>query len=285
MLLPPGGDYPSGWVEVDIELRAGIPRLASGLQVNGGEGVNGWKAMSLPEPKDGHIVALLRLPDAVAGLRFKPLSGPAPFQLGRLRMREVGTAFVAWKVARPIAVKLANDRGRLAAAARDGLALLRKEGVDGVRREFAKRAQRRGPSISYQEWVLRYDTLGNEGRTALAARLSLLRDRPLFSLLMPTYETNAAWLRRAIESVRDQVYPDWELCIADDASQVSASKKDLAGRCEGRSADQVGLPRSQRTHLRRLEQARSSSRGETSSSSSITTTSYRRTRSSGWPRS
>jgi GT2 family glycosyltransferase len=35
---------------------------------------------------------------------------------------------------------------------------------------------------------------------------------------MPVYNTEAQWLRRAIESVRGQLYPHWELCIADDCS-------------------------------------------------------------------
>ena len=35
---------------------------------------------------------------------------------------------------------------------------------------------------------------------------------------MPVYNTPEVFLREAIQSVLDQVYPDWELCIADDAS-------------------------------------------------------------------
>ena len=41
---------------------------------------------------------------------------------------------------------------------------------------------------------------------------------PLISVLMPVYNTPERWLRRAIDSVREQTYPRWELCIADDAS-------------------------------------------------------------------
>src|SRR5690606_26370561 len=41
---------------------------------------------------------------------------------------------------------------------------------------------------------------------------------PLISILVPTYNTPERWLRRCIESVIDQVYPHWQLCIADDAS-------------------------------------------------------------------
>ena len=35
---------------------------------------------------------------------------------------------------------------------------------------------------------------------------------------MPVYDTPAELLRAAVASVRGQLYPDWELCIADDAS-------------------------------------------------------------------
>jgi GT2 family glycosyltransferase len=47
-----------------------------------------------------------------------------------------------------------------------------------------------------------------------------LRNRPLFSIVMPTYNTAESFLREAIESVLAQVYPYWELCIADDASTL-----------------------------------------------------------------
>ena len=42
--------------------------------------------------------------------------------------------------------------------------------------------------------------------------------QPLISVLLPTYNTPEAFLKAAIESVIDQRYPYWELCIADDAS-------------------------------------------------------------------
>src|SRR5204863_4350393 len=41
---------------------------------------------------------------------------------------------------------------------------------------------------------------------------------PVISVLLPVYNSNLKWLRRAILSVEKQVYPRWELCIVDDAS-------------------------------------------------------------------
>jgi O-antigen biosynthesis protein len=45
--------------------------------------------------------------------------------------------------------------------------------------------------------------------------------RPLISIIMPTYNPEPDWIRRAIDSVTGQVYENWELCIADDASTES----------------------------------------------------------------
>ncbi|WP_313707451.1 glycosyltransferase, partial [Planktothrix agardhii] len=44
---------------------------------------------------------------------------------------------------------------------------------------------------------------------------------------MPVYNTPETFLREAIQSVLDQVYTNWELCIADDASTASHVKQIL----------------------------------------------------------
>jgi GT2 family glycosyltransferase len=49
-------------------------------------------------------------------------------------------------------------------------------------------------------------------------RIGRLSRQPLVSVLMPTWNTDPAWLDAAIGSLRKQFYPNWQLCIADDAS-------------------------------------------------------------------
>lgn len=52
----------------------------------------------------------------------------------------------------------------------------------------------------------------------LAATVEFLPYKPLISVIVPVYNTPASFLREAIASVLDQIYPHWELCLADDAS-------------------------------------------------------------------
>lgn len=51
------------------------------------------------------------------------------------------------------------------------------------------------------------------------ALIQQLAIQPLISILMPTYRSDIKYLDMAIESVRQQSYNNWQLCIADDASE------------------------------------------------------------------
>ncbi|MFN3325596.1 MAG: glycosyltransferase family 2 protein [Bryobacteraceae bacterium] len=46
------------------------------------------------------------------------------------------------------------------------------------------------------------------------------RFQPVISVVMPVYNPNPDWLEAAVNSVRGQIYPHWELCICDDASSA-----------------------------------------------------------------
>lgn len=50
---------------------------------------------------------------------------------------------------------------------------------------------------------------------------------PTISIIMPVYNVDEKWLRKAIESVRNQIYENWELCINDDASTAKHIKPAL----------------------------------------------------------
>jgi O-antigen biosynthesis protein len=79
-------------------------------------------------------------------------------------------------------------------------------------RAFAGKLRRSGlAQEEYLRWV----------RNVECARSGLLVDaRGLMSVVMPVCNTPKAFLKEVYESVCAQTYPDWELCIHDDASDA-----------------------------------------------------------------
>lgn len=77
---------------------------------------------------------------------------------------------------------------------------------------------------SYLKWyaaqVLSEEQLAEQRQAA-----EELKQQPLISILVPTYNTQPDHLRECLDSVLAQTYTNWELCIADDASPKEATKE------------------------------------------------------------
>lgn len=84
----------------------------------------------------------------------------------------------------------------------------------------------------YDLWLTRYGEVSEAERLSLTAALASEPAGPLISILLPTYNPRLEWLQQCVQSVQGQIYPHWQLCIADDASTDPAVRpwlEDLAG--------------------------------------------------------
>lgn len=88
----------------------------------------------------------------------------------------------------------------------------------------------RGPDLSkiYHDWTLRSDSIDAAIRQTIILQVSRMIDRPRIAVVMPVYDPPAELLRASIESVRSQLWPEWQLCIADDASPSTHVSRVLA---------------------------------------------------------
>ncbi len=74
------------------------------------------------------------------------------------------------------------------------------------------------PVDPYAAW-LRVNQWNPRAEMALRDRLAACRGRlPRLSVVMPVYNPLLRFLSQAIQSLKRQIYPDWQLCMADDAS-------------------------------------------------------------------
>lgn len=73
-------------------------------------------------------------------------------------------------------------------------------------------------NLIYQDWIKQFDEISDEDRQAMAGMISHMAHQPKISVVMPVYNTPEPLLEACINSVIDQTYTNWELCIADDNS-------------------------------------------------------------------
>ncbi len=70
----------------------------------------------------------------------------------------------------------------------------------------------------YRKWVEEIDTLDDGDRESIKKHLNGCDKQPLISVVMPVYNPPERFLREVIDSVRNQLYENWEFCISDDNS-------------------------------------------------------------------
>jgi glycosyltransferase involved in cell wall biosynthesis len=74
---------------------------------------------------------------------------------------------------------------------------------------------------------LRQNQIDDKYREKALEEISNFDRNPLISIIMPVYNVDVKWIKKAVNSVKKQIYTNWELCIADDASTSIPLKKYL----------------------------------------------------------
>ena len=129
-------------------------------------------------------------------------------------------------------------RGGVGKTASQAVSILRNEGVQGLQARIsnaerllnvpaaaAQAALLQPGEDPYHGWLRLYDPTDKATMTALGQKIKDLGITTTFSVVMPVYNPPLDYLRQAIESVQAQVYPHWEICIADDASPNAAVRE------------------------------------------------------------
>lgn len=139
-------------------------------------------------------------------------------------LRAVSRVMLAVRLAFSTIGRQAEVQGGMGSALKYYASVLRREGLPGVvarvRRLNSGRGFADGPPRDevYHEWISMYDTVTPAKRQEIESALALMPRKPLISIVVPTYNSDERLLREMIASVEAQIYPHWELCIADDAS-------------------------------------------------------------------
>ncbi|MFO1156096.1 MAG: glycosyltransferase [Rhodospirillales bacterium] len=211
-VLQLGGDSAAtcgGWVLLQLKIgRIDLPLQFVAHPVS--TETNGSGGCVLQRVGQRRLQGLMHLPAGSDGIRLEVIGGPAYLRIKKATLRILAGGSLFGLPGIPAAMD-AVSRGLNAWS---------------DRRRQARRKKKRSPALltqdEYAAWIERFDTLHSDEIEAIRADISRLEAAaggpPLLSVVMPVYDVEERWLRLAIASVRDQLYPHWQLCIADDAS-------------------------------------------------------------------
>lgn len=228
-VLPADG-LEAGWyeVELDIEQSSG-PEMWPYFYPDYGDHEFEQHKVYLPLIGDGVRRGIALFTNDVQVLRFDPAVTVCRFKLGRLNLRkigkrEAGTFMLSALARRPsgMATKLYWIRMLATSLLLGGLSGFAQR-LYGI---YAQRPEG-GARVPYQTWLDLYDPRTPQTLERARQLVDRLADKPMFSVILPVYNTPEKWLRKCIDSVRRQAYENWELCIANDASPASHVRRVL----------------------------------------------------------
>ena len=213
--------FAAGWYRFRARLSPPASIHAPCLYVDYGAGITERQKVELPlSAEDGGIDAVVLLHSKAQIIRFDPTDRAGAFELRDLSMERCSRAWAFWAMLRAIADASHLPRWRVITGAVGRFCI---KSLSGGMRAGANYLRLRyelalANDDEYRDWVRQYDTHDASSLRKLAERVARLPSRPLISVLLPTYNSPEKWLRRALDTVIGQAYPEWELCIADDAS-------------------------------------------------------------------
>jgi glycosyltransferase involved in cell wall biosynthesis len=214
----------SGFYEFRIDMPADSWTAASfwraRLYIDYGRGFREEDSAPLAfRPSSRGVACEILLRQTARRFRFDPSSRSGPLTLGRVVLKRISrTRYYNGALQRLIRRKASTPTAAITALRRAST-VLRNGGIAGLAAAVrqADLCERAG-GTTYSEWVALYDTVSAKDRRRMQALARAFPTQPLISIVMPTFNTPPAMLRTAIQSVLDQTYDNWELCIADDNS-------------------------------------------------------------------
>lgn len=212
-----------GWWSAEAVLTSDAP-LQPRLYLGGTDGWRESWATDMAYTGPGLYRGVIHIPDRVTRLRFDPMDAPGEAVFRDLTLTRMSLADIA-----KLGVSLALQRRRrpLFNLGVRTLGLVRSGACAIPSSALGEHGGQQMQAASYRQWRDNFDFRPERDAGPLRARVKAMREPPRFSIIMPTYETPPDLLDKTIGSVLGQIYPHWQLCIADDASPSGRTQDKL----------------------------------------------------------
>ena len=209
-----------GWYMVELKMSHDQFSAAGKIYFDFGDGYDEEKHTAIPIKQGQVSKRLIYLPFGVKSIRFDPLQAEGRFSIDSLVLVWL-TPHFAWN---KILSTFSRMRPEYLDLCHDQIVADLKEAaikVDGNWKvlavdKYEELFRHASPAQNYSEWIKQNEV--SLGAVKVKGIISGFEVKPIVSIVLPVYNANPELLKKAMSSVACQSYPNWELCIADDAS-------------------------------------------------------------------
>lgn len=199
--LPPTVMKPCGWYMLNLKMTLSSATTIAKIYFDKGNGYNETDQVTVRLNSGRLKKRIIYFKSPPKRIRFDPCESPLEFNIEEFSFSKL-TAFKAKK----LMLKKLND-------------IWHAEHTKDLYKKYCEYLDEDLSPVSYQHWLEKNDLSTNTNiSTPNSKTVKYNPHNPKFSLLLATYNSNISYLTACIESVIQQSYPNWQLCIADDAS-------------------------------------------------------------------
>ncbi len=212
----------SGWISLRVEIDS-ISVLTPKLYVDFGDGYSESRVIHMTQIDEMVYQTDFVLQTFPKKIRFDPTEEPVVFSVSKFHIKVHNeTLHTLHQIASIMKYDSKRDEDTLRIL-KKSYPIYKKHGFFGMLERLEKEYKKLHPHrlqrstanhIIYLNWIKE-----NERNHKDSFDVDMPKKTPLISVVMTTYNTPEIYLEKAINSVIGQIYPYWELCIADDASQ------------------------------------------------------------------
>ncbi len=236
------GDLKQGWYMLELQIHAPTPLARAKFYLGDKDDLLEESSMSVVYPSGRLVKRLIYVPETLQKVRFDPLETEGHFQIDRIKLSRVTKKFALSRMTKKLFVKHPDFAGKPLKSIKG---MLKELAIENGCTELVQlrisydeifNSQQLDNSHlhwSYQDWIKKYETDSMPHSDKVERDIKALYEKPVFSIVLPTYNTNIELLKKCLDSVTSQSYPFWELCIADDCSNDTRVKTFLQSYAEG----------------------------------------------------
>lgn len=223
----------AGWFMVELMLEGPMGQADSRIYFDIGEGFNEKDSVNIPGREGRVVKRLVHLKNKCSAVRFDPMEFSSRFTVRTFRLIPVSSKFALSRRLKRVKKRASRIKNLSTEKIQTVMTLSESELKNFVENEGNAHGVSRHKQLQeyyddtfnivgsvYHQWISKFETPLFVDQKALKKKQSTFDLLPLITVVLPVYNTKEKYLRQAIESVQDQIYENWELCIVDDASSA-----------------------------------------------------------------